>query len=218
MIYLSSVTMPRHWPALAAAGIGIMLTPAHGVRLGVCGQLPHWAADNGCYNQGSNFSLDGFMRWLEAMEPAQATCLFAVAPDVVGDAQATLDRSRPVLPVLRQLGWPAAFVAQDGLEELAVPWDEFDVLFVGGTTAWKLSEAAFGLARTARALGKWTHLGRVNTLRRLRAAVAGGYDSADGTNGSFGPDRRVPQLCRWVRHVNAQRALVAALGPEGSDR
>ena len=41
----------------------------------------------------------------------------------VGDAAATLTRSAPMLPRIRALGYPAALVAQDGLEHLAVPWD-----------------------------------------------------------------------------------------------
>jgi hypothetical protein len=37
-----------------------------------------------------------------------------------------------------RLGYPAAFVAQDRWDETATPWDEFDVLFVGGSTEFKL--------------------------------------------------------------------------------
>lgn len=45
-----------------------------------------------------------------------------------------------MLPKIRALGVPAALVAQDGLEDMVdrVPWDEFDVLFIGGSTAFKL--------------------------------------------------------------------------------
>ena len=209
MIYLSSVTMPRHWPAMAAAGIGIMLTPAHGVRLGVTRELPCWAADNGCFNQGESFDLARFYRWLEAMAPARATCLFAVAPDVVGDATATFVRSIPELPRIRALGYPAAFVAQNGLEDGPVPWDAFDALFVGGDTPWKLSEAAYGICAAARERGKWTHMGRVNSRQRLLAATAAGYDSADGTHSSFGPDKRLPQLIRWVEECGRRPGLLA---------
>ncbi len=206
MIYLSSVTTPRHWPSLAAAGIGIMLTPRHGVRLSATAALPVWAADNGCFNQGERFVLDDYLAWLGRMAPAQSTCLFATAPDVVGDAAATWERSRDVLPVLRRMGYRAALVAQDGLEHQTIPWSAFDVLFVGGTTRWKLT-IAYDLADAARSRGKWVHAGRVNSRRRLRAMRAGRYDSADGTHSSFGPDKRVPQLVRWVRETWAQLPL-----------
>ena len=47
----------------------------------------------------------------------------------------------------------AALVAQDGLECCVIPWDAFDVLFVGGTTQWKLSDPAYVLVREAK--GSW---------------------------------------------------------------
>jgi hypothetical protein len=108
-----------------------------------------WAADNGCF--GSGYPGDaGWLRWLERLAEHAGRCLFATAPDVVGHAAATLARSAPHLPTIRGLGYPAALVAQDGLEELGVPWETFDVLFIGGSTAWKLGPGAAGLVGEAR--------------------------------------------------------------------
>lgn len=50
-------------------------------------------------------------------------------------AWATLTRAEPMLPRIRATGYPAALVAQDGLEHHPVPWDLTDALFLGGTTA-----------------------------------------------------------------------------------
>lgn len=84
---------------------------------------------------------------------------------------------------LRRRGLPIAFVAQDGCEVgLVPPWWMFDALFIGGTTEWKLGHTAARLVAEARARGKWTHMGRVNTLRRLRYADAIGCDSVDGSS------------------------------------
>ena len=187
--------------------MGVMLTPKSGVRLAMATTFPAWAADNGCYAAGDRFDLTRYLAWLEAMQPASATCLFATAPDVVGDAAATLARSLPVLPELRQRGFPAALVAQDGLERASVPWDMFDVLFIGGTTPWKLSEAAYGLAAEARQRGKWTHLGRVNAWPRLRMAAVSGYDSADGTTLGFNPGRYIPEIRGWLDTLRQQGRL-----------
>jgi hypothetical protein len=112
-----------------------------------------------------------------------------------------------VLPELRRRGYRAALVAQDGLEQLPVPWDAFDALFVGGTTAWKLSEAAYGLAAEARRRGKCTHLGRVNAWPRLRMAAVSGYDSADGTTLGFNPGRYIPEIRGWLDTLAAQQRL-----------
>lgn len=165
-----------------------------------------WAVDNGCFTAGERFDLGAFICWLVAL-PDHERCLFATAPDVVGDAAATWKRSAPVLPVLRRLGFKAALVAQDGLDTAALDWDAFDCLFVGGTTAYKLSEDAYAAVLEAKARGKHTHMGRVNSLRRLRAAAVGGYDSADGTFLKFGPDKNLPRLLGWLDQLERQPAL-----------
>lgn len=188
---------------------GYMLSASKGKRPDVAGIA--WAADNGCFATPHLFDLAAYLCWLSGYgESARRTCLFATAPDVLGDAAATWTRSRNVLPVLRALGYPAALVAQDGVERTRIAWETFDVLFVGGSTAWKLSEAAYALVREAKARGKGTHMGRVNSLRRLRAAQVGGYDSVDGTFLAFGPTVNRARLLRWLDIVNMQKPLEAA--------
>jgi hypothetical protein len=143
-------------------------------------------------------------------DPDTSGCVFVVAPDVVGDAPATLARESTT----RMLGWirhavglPVAFVAQDGQEGLPVPWDDFDALFIGGTTEWKLGPHARELAAQAVTEGKWVHMGRVNSLKRLKYADAIGCNSADGTFISFGPDRRLPEALAWLNLVNSRVGL-----------
>lgn len=139
-------------------------------------------------------------------DPDTSHCLFAAAPDVLGDAAATLKRSAYMLPWIRYIGVPAALVAQDGLEDLDVPWDEFDVLFLGGSTGWKLGPAAAWLAGEAKARGKRVHMGRVNSLQRLWHAVSIGCDSCDGTYLAFAPDANLDRLLPWLAAVNDRRA------------
>src|SRR6185503_11281189 len=148
-------------------------------------------ADNACFT-GRYPGDDAYLAWLAARTVHRGRCTFATAPDVVGDAAATWLRSRPVLPRIRALGFPAAFVAQDGLEHLGVDWASFDALFVGGTTAWKLGQAGARLVAEARRRGRYCHVGRVNSLRRLRYAAAIGAQSVDGTHLAYGPRRRLP--------------------------
>ena len=165
-----------------------------------------WAADNGRFSKPDKYTDAAYLSWL-SKRPHREMCLFATAPDVVGDAAATLLRALPVLPKVRSAGYPAALVAQDGLDRLEVPWDAFDCLFVGGTDAWKLSERAYGLAAEAKARGKWLHLGRVNSLRRLRAAACAGYDSADGTFLKYGPTQNLPRVLGWLRELRERPTL-----------
>lgn len=157
-----------------------------------------WAADTGCFGAPHKHNDDHYLYWLTDRLCALSRCLFATAPDVVGDAAATLERSMPMLARIRELGYPAALVAQDGLEALPVPWEAFDCLFIGGTTAWKLSDHAIRLIAEAKRRGKWVHVGRVNSKRRYQWCHSHGADSADGTFVAFGPDQNIPRLERWL--------------------
>lgn len=113
-----------------------------------------------------------------------------------------------MLPVLRQVGYPAAYVLQDGQEHLPVPWEEIDAIFIGGSTAWKLGPHAARLVAQARARGKHCHMGRVNSLARLRYADAIGCHSADGTFLKHAGDREgVPRLLRWLDTIAARPML-----------
>lgn len=158
-----------------------------------------WCADNGCFGSGWPGE-DAWLEWLGRNRQDAASCAFATAPDVVGQAEATLERSRPMLPLIRALGYPAALVAQDGLEDLPVPWAEFDALFIGGSTDWKLGPAARALGCEALDRGKRLHMGRVNSGKRFRYARALGCDSADGTFLTFGPDQNLQRMRAWSDH------------------
>lgn len=205
MLYLANPCGPAVIDAMQDGRIGFIDTPAQRNKrpAGLT-----WCADNGCFGKGYPGD-EKWLGWLEKHAHEAASCLFATAPDVVGDAVATLARSAPFLPKIRALGYPAALVAQDGLEDLEVPWDEFDVLFIGGSTDWKLGAAARGLIREAKARGKWVHMGRVNSEKRYRYAHEIGCDSADGTYLTFGPKTNLPKLLTWSR-VEDQPALFAA--------
>lgn len=188
MFYLSGTVTPT------SERLGLMLTPMMGNKPDLTNTW--WAADTGCFSAPEKFRLDDYLVWL-AKGP-EWTCLFATAPDAVYDWPGTLRVALPALPRIRALGYPAALVVQDGATEGEIPWDEVDCIFTGGTTKWKLSEAAYELMLAAKARGKWAHMGRVNSWRRLRAAAVSGYDSADGTFLKFGPDKNRSRLDRWL--------------------
>jgi hypothetical protein len=155
-----------------------------------------WAADNGCFNAATYVGDDRWYAWLAAQDPTG--CLFATAPDVVGDHDATLVRSLPWLSQIRALGFPAAFVLQNGATVANVPWSAFDVAFIGGDDSFKLGGADH-LIREAQRRGKPVHVGRVNSGQRYERFAHMGVDSCDGTFLAFGPDVNVPKLLSWVR-------------------
>lgn len=187
MLYLSGVVR---------SDLPAMLTPRMGQR-----PPPgmKWAGDTGRFNSPHEYSDEKYLAWLRKMQPYVDRCLFVTAPDVVGDAAATLLLSLPMLPQIRDLGFPVGFVGQDGLTSEMVPWDDIDAYFVGGTTDWKLSPESFALAAEAKSRGKWVHMGRVNSRKRFLLANSHGFDSADGTVLRFDPKRPVHA---WVAEAN----------------
>jgi hypothetical protein len=186
--------------AMVGGRLGLMDTPRH--RSDSCtrealqgGAL--WGGDSGCF--GKEYVGDtAWWQWVGTRRAYADTCLFMTAPDVVGDAAATWDRCRPWLPRIRAAGLPAAFVAQDGLELLGVPWGAFDVLFVGGSTVWKMGAAARHIVYDAVERGVPVHMGRVNSLQRWRYAKALGCATADGTTLTRGPDKNLALWLRWT--------------------
>lgn len=144
---------------------GILTSPSsRGIPSGIKAGL-EWAADNNAYTKG--FSSEKFFSWLEKFNDYKSTCLFVVCPDVVGDAKTTLKMFTEYRPKFD--GWPIAFVAQDGQEELEFPpTEQWQTLFVGGTTKWKKSRGAINCIKRAQKLGKHIHIGRVNYMRRYQ--------------------------------------------------
>lgn len=216
MIYLGNPVKCALPHMAARSDFGMIITPNQGNRLppGV-----PWCADNGCgpgkHGIGHGYpGTRGYLEFLSRMSArARTRGLFAVAPDVVCDAEASAERLDKFYTAVR--GWfglPVAFAAQDGLESLDVPWHSFDVLFLGGSTDWKLGREARALVAEAKQLGKRVHMGRVNSLKRLRYAQSIGCDTADGTFLVFGPDKNLPKLLSWLDELSATPPLLPKTG------
>lgn len=181
---------------------GAIITPDQGniVKPGI-----RTLIDNGCFTKPEAFTVDRY-RKLTAEYPRS---VLASVPDVVGDWAATLDRWQS----FPKDNWPVplAIVLQDGATVDTVPWGEIGAVFVGGTTEWKLGPEVRSIVAEANARSVWSHMGRVNSHRRLRYADWIGCDSADGTHLAFGPDKYLPGLLRWLDDVNNQASLFPAL-------
>lgn len=136
-----------------------------------------FAIDNGAY---SGFRAEDFAKLLAREEGRKGDCLFVTCPDIVGAGQRSIElfmRRRLWIPS----GWRVALVVQDGMENLEIPWDELDAIFVGGCDPWKDSRAAGDIVKTAKILEKWSHVGRVNTAKRFEHFAEMGADSCDGS-------------------------------------
>lgn len=199
MLYVATPSGASVRAAMQAGLLVCMTTPAQG---NVIPPDAQYACDNGKFGNGWP-GADLWFAWLRATvnRYGRARCLWAVAPDVPMDAEATLTESTPWLEPIRSLGIPAAFAAQDGSEHGLIPWDSIDVLFLAGSTEWKTSSAAHRLAIQARNRGLLVHMGRVNSRRRLRIAHEFGSTSCDGTYLAYGPDINLPRLLSWMNEL-----------------
>lgn len=159
-----------------------------------------WILDNGLFT--GKTSISDLFGYMDGMIDYRDTCEFVVCPDVVGNCLHTMDWYRQFAWRIKARGWKVAFAAQDGQESHPMP--EFDALFIGGSTDWKLSTAADYCIREAQRRGKWVHVGRVNSQKRIRHFQLIGVDSVDGTCPAFGPDKNIPKLDRQLN----QRVLM----------
>lgn len=229
MRYFANPSTSKVRDAMRAGLLDCIVTPKQGNKIpeGV-----PYCADNGKFGEGYPGD-DAWWAWLQRLP--REHCVFAVAPDVPFDALPSLDLSLPWLPKIRSLGLRAALVAQNGFEHIpAVSWDEFDVLFLGGTKEclpcgyrrpvldletkycphcnqklpeWKCGSAARQLTAEAKARGLQVHMGRVNSERRFRTAYFFGCYSADGTYIKRAPDKNLPKVFAWFRGVLDQGDL-----------
>jgi len=184
-----------------------------------------WAGDNCAFK---NFNPRNFVAWLDTMLPYRSTCLFITVPDKVADAGATIDMFHQWWPHLADwplafvaqdgqewLEWPTSedftdycygHLAGDDDESFhdcqeqwrrqCHPWT---CLFVGGSTAWKLSQAAADLIADAKAMGKCIHIGRVNYTPRyphFRLLPGSEAFTCDGTRPRY--DGRQATLTAWA--------------------
>lgn len=154
-----------------------------------------YGLDNGCFRE---FRRDPWERLLN--EAASDCPVFVTFPDIVGDAQRTAELFEHFKPLTN--GLPRALVLQDGVSRVSIDWNSIAAVFIGGSDAFKISSEAMAAARTAKMLGKWVHVGRVNTAQRVSNWL-GLADSLDGS-GISRFDQRLEDVLNAIRYQDKQ--------------
>ena len=158
----------------------------------------HWieyALDNGAFQAFTNeesWDEDAYVGMLEKARLVPRPPRWVLAPDVVADKPATLDLWIQWRKALRDYGWPLAFAVQDGMTQADVPKDA-DVIFVGGSTAWK-RRTVLDWCRNNRRV----HVGRVNGYDFLKGCHDAGAESCDGTGWFRGDQVQLGGLDRYL--------------------
>jgi hypothetical protein len=187
--YASNTGTKRNLRALMEHGWGVLLGPDN----------PTWrdgmdnAVDNGAWGahqQGIPFREKPFA---DLAEKHGAAADFVVAPDIVSGGMRSLEFSLPWLPRLSHCKRVLLPVqnGSDGIPDMDVT-SVVNVLhdapnlgiFLGGSTAYKLA-TMYQWGEVAMRMGRYYHVGRVNSTRRIRLAAEAGADSFDGTSATM---------------------------------
>lgn len=130
-----------------------------------------YALDSGAFKQ---FNEKLYFRMIEKSKQYEPP-IFLVCPDVVGCHDRTLALWNHYYPELKETGYPIAFVAQNGCTPETVP-RKADWVFIGGLDPWKMENIEYFVGNC-----RPVHVGRVNTIDRLRYCESLGVASVDGT-------------------------------------
>lgn len=181
--YASNTGTRRNLQQFRDFGWRILLTPDNPVpRRG----LRH-SIDNGAWKAYKNklpFDSDAFASLVEAYG---SLADFVVIPDIVAGGLESLDFSLSWIDRLKGLRL-LLLPLQDGMkaEHIGPVLRKYPDLglFLGGSTEWKLATMGEWGA-VAHAFGRYYHVGRVNSRKRIRMCQHAGADSIDGTSGTL---------------------------------
>ena len=172
-----------------------------------------YGLDNGCFTR---FDKKIWLRMVaEARNYKKSVCpegvpKFVTLPDIVGDARRTLELFSHFCHDTH--GVPRALVLQDGIGQHEIHWALVDAGFVGGSDNFKISPEAINACKAAKMLGKWVHVGRVNTASRVRNWV-GLADSIDGS-GISRFDHMLEDVLAMIEERHPQQHLTLAKRPD----
>lgn len=201
--------------------LGRLLQPRHtsSAALTAAAGIP-WAADNDAFvppplaaELGAaafdRDKQDRFVRMLDRLAGLEG-CRFVTVPDVVANAAETARLFEHWRDRVTATGLPVGLVAQNGQDDVGVPWEAIDALFIGGDDAFKPADETAELAREAKRRGKWVHWGRVNTRSRIRHCLeTEACDSLDGSSWARWRLTHLDKGLRWVAELAATPPLIA---------
>lgn len=181
------------WAGRWPNALGHLYTPARKER--VRPWLPY-ALDNGRYSDfvhNRPFDEQNFIAHVERYAFLGQKPRWIVVPDEVGDDSETFRLWNQWAPRLKEYGVPLAIAVQDGMTVSDVASLKPDVVFVGGSTEWKWLTVASWAAAFPR-----VHVGRVNSLSKLRLLKNLGVESCDGSGWFRGKQSQIVDLAVFL--------------------
>jgi len=156
-----------------------------------------FALDNyafACFKNNKPWDADSFKRAVYACYERQILPDFVVVPDRVAKGIESLEFSLSWVPWLRGFA-PLYLAVQDGmlLEHVSPVMGQFDGLFVGGTTPWKMA-SGFWWVSLAHSRRMPCHVGRISGRTRTRLVKSWKADSIDSCVPLWSEENRVAVL------------------------
>ena len=153
--------------------------------------------DNDCF---TGFHEAAFLRTLEQATKYRNHIRFVSAPDVVANAEKTLEWFNFWQPIIAgDYRLPVALVLQNGMTTKNIPLDRCDAVFVGGCSNWKVGIEAAEIVKEAKLRGLWTHAGRVSSKERIRYFAHLGINSIDSTAFNRWATKNLNLYDKWTR-------------------
>ena len=185
----------HYWAGRYPGSVGVLIGPSYEKKVPLDPWMP-FVLDNDayiCFKKQTEWDVSKWREMLGRVKMTGLAPLWAAVPDVVANKKATIENWKKYSHEIKAIGWPTAFVVQDGMHPEDVP--DADVIFVGGSDAWK-----FPNLKTWTSCFKRVHCGRVNAIDMIERCEELGCESVDGTGWFMEPSRpdKVPALKRFV--------------------
>jgi hypothetical protein len=183
--YASRTGTRRNLAALRAHGWRLLVSRAGVWRTEGFDRI---AGDNGAwadYHAGRPFDADAYERFLDWLAAQPIVADWLVLPDIVAGGIPSLELSCRYLNRCLSVVPLVLIAVQDGMttQNLAPLVGPRVGIFLGGSTAWKLTRMAeWGEFCAARDIHY--HVARVNSTKRMSQAIAASADSIDGSSAS----------------------------------
>lgn len=188
---------------LAPKSIGHLYTPAR--KEHPKSWLPY-ALDNGAFalaSRGADFDEEAWRIALEFFAHHAQPPHWLVVPDVPFDGERTVELWKSTAHTYKQFHVPLALAVQDGMTPESVHDLEVqpDVIFIGGTTAWKWDNVRGWCQSFER-----VHVARVNGRAGLDICQDAGAESCDGSGWFRGNPAQLEALVEFIaEHNNLDR-------------
>lgn len=193
----------HYWAGKYPGSVGLLVGPSYLSKVPIDYWMP-CVLDNDAFIAWKDQKPWDEHAWMQMLSTIQSRGIiprWAAVPDAVGDRDLTLRKWEIYHPIIRKIGWPSAFCAQDGMTPDDIP-DTADVVFIGGTDAWKFQNLEVFTRNFPR-----VHCARVNAPSKIDLCHELGCESIDGTGWFREPSRddKLPALRRYIETGRAQR-------------